>query len=532
LDVNIHNDILSTTKPAPEENAAMLTIDLKREATTPLYRQIHADLADRIRAGELQPGSRLPSVRSLAHRLGVSLITIVQAYDALASEGLVHAAVGRGTFVGGPFSSPPSGEARTGEPLPPPADAEWQTALPVYLRAPRIAAMHALLKPVLRGDVISLAGGTPDPTLFPLRTLGRLWRRVMAVEDPRFLQYGTPQGDRSLRTWIAGHCGSVGISARPDDVLITSGSQQAIDLIARTFVGPGEYVLVESPTFPTALDIFEGRGAKLLGVPVDVEGMRVDIADALAERYRPRLVYTIPTAQNPTGATMSEDRRLRLSALARRHNLFILEDDTCSEFAYDGDAPPAIKAFDTGGHILFIKSFSKTVIPGLRVGCVVARGTVLDRLIESKSVVDRFTSPLIQRTLWRYLSSRQYSRDLDTARETYRRRRDAILRALERSMPPGVTWTHPAAGFNLWLTLPDGVSAPEAFEEGLKEGVACGLGDLFLPHTPPPSGLRISFADKPESTISEGIRRLAPAIKGLISREPGKGQEREFMTSV
>lgn len=229
---------------------------------------------------------------------------------------------------------------------------------------------------------------------------------------------------------------------------------------------------------------------------------------------------------------MSEERRQRLSALARRFNLIILEDDTCSEFTYDGDAPPAIKAFDTGGHVMFIKSFSKTVIPGLRVGCVVARGAALDRLIESKSVVDRFTSPLIQRTLWRYLSNRQYLRDLQTARETYRRRRDTVLRALEASMPPGVTWTHPDAGFNLWVNLPDGVSAPEAFDEGLKEGVACGLGDLFLPHTPPPSGLRVSFADKPEIMISEGVRRLAHAVKRLISREPRKGQDREFVTSV
>lgn len=510
----------------------MVTVDLKRESTTPLYRQVHASLAHRIRAGELRPGSRLPSVRGLARRLGVSLITIVQAYDALASEGLVHATVGRGTFVGGESPSPNSGDgwpegAQAGA-----NESEWQTALPVYLRAPRITAMQDLLRPALRGDVVSLAGGTPDPSLFPLRALGRLWRRTMAVEDPRFLQYGTPQGDHGLRTWIAGHCGSLGISARPEDVLITSGSQQAIDLVARTFVGPGDYVLVESPTFPTALDIFEGRGAKLLGVPVDAEGMRLEIADILAERYRPRLVYTVPTAQNPTGVTMSEDRRRRLSSLARRHNLFILEDDTCSEFTYDGDAPPAIKSFDSAGHILFTRSFSKTVIPGLRVGCIVARGAALDRLSESKSVVDRFTSPLIQRTLWRYLSSPQHMRDLQTARETYRRRRDAALRALTDSMPQGVTWTHPAGGFNLWLTLPDGTSAAEAFEEGLKNGVACGLGDLFLPHSPPPSGLRISFADKPENTISEGIRRLAAALRRLMSRERGLGREREFVTSV
>mgnify|MGYP001212187794 CR=1 FL=1 len=510
-----------------------MELSLARGSELPLYRQLHAELARRIREGELTPGTRLPSIRNAAKRLGVSLITVVQAYDALASEGLVHATVGRGTFVGNP-PAPPVDEARPsdGQAVVPEDEQEWQGSFPVYLRAPRIAAMQSLLRPALRPDMISLAGGTPDPALFPVRTLGRLWHRVMAVEDPRFLQYGSPQGDHNLRGWIAGHCGAAGIAARPEDVLITSGSQQAIDLVARTFVGPGDYVLVESPTFLTALDILEGRGAKLLGVPVDAGGARVDLAAALVERYRPRLFYTIPTAQNPTGVTMTEDRRRRLAALARQHNLLVIEDDTCSEFTFDGDAPQAVKAHDIGGHVVFLKSFSKTVIPGLRVGCVVAHGTIMTRLVEAKSVVDRFTSPLIQRTLWRYLSAPQYLRDLEKAKDVYRKRRDAALEALQASMPGGITWTRPEAGFNLWINLPEPVSAGEAFEEGLREGVACGFGDLFLPHTPPPAGLRISFADKTEPVLAEGIRRLAVGLTRLLDRAPDRSREAEFVTSV
>lgn len=510
-----------------------MELNLQRDSETPLYRQLHDDLAGRIRGGELKPGTRLPSIRSVAQGLGVSLITVVQAYDALAAEGLVHAAAGRGTFVGGvPAPSPLDAKPGDGQ-VPHLADEqEWQGSFPIYLRAPRIAAMQSLLRPALRADVISLAGGTPDPTLFPVRTLGRLWHRAMAIEDPGFLQYGTPQGDQNLRAWIAAHCGTVGIAARPEDILITSGSQQAIDLVARTFIGPGDYVLVESPTFLTALDILEGRGAKLLGVPVDAGGARIDVATALVERYRPRVFYTIPTAQNPTGVTMAEDRRRRLAALARQHNLLVLEDDTCSEFTFDGDAPHGVKAHDAGGHVVFLKSFSKTVIPGLRVGCVVAHGTIMARLVEAKSVVDRFTSPLIQRTLWRYLSAPQYPRDLEKAKDTYRKRRDVVLQTLEASMPAGVTWTRPDAGFNLWVNLPDTVSAIEAFEEGLREGVACAFGDLFLPHTPPPAGIRISFADKPELVLAEGIRRLARGMARLLGRAPGRTRESEFVTTV
>ncbi len=510
-----------------------MEIQLKRGDDIPLYKQLHAELARRIREGSLEPGSRLPSVRALARQLGISLITVVQAFDALAADGLVHATIGRGTFVGGPSVQGPSDGKPAEARYPPPGEFEWQASLPVHLHAPRIAAAQTLLRrPALRTDVISLAGGTPDPALFPIRTLGRLWHRAMALEDPKFLQYGNAQGDPNLRAWIASHCETIGVAARPEDVLITSGSQQAIDLVVRSIVGPEDYVLVETPTFPTALDIFESRGAKVLGVPLDAGGMRVDIAAALMERFRPRLVYVVPTAQNPTGLTMAEDRRRRLAALARQHNALVLEDDTCSEFVYDGDAPQPVKAHDTGGHVVFMKSFSKIVIPGLRVGCIVAHGGLMARLIEAKSVMDRFTSPLIQRTLWRYLSAPQYLRDLQKARETYRRRRETALEALEASMPHGATWTRPGGGFNLWLSLPDGVSAAEAFEEGFREGVATGCGDLFLPHLPPPVGLRISFADKPEAALIEGIQRLARAIERLLERAPERDREPMVVTTV
>ena len=485
-----------------------------------------------IRTGAIAPGERLPSVRGLAHELGVSLITVVQAYQVLAAEGLVQAAVGRGTFAVIP--TVPSGPARVSRETSEDHDGyDWQSSLPVQLRAPRVAAMEALLRPAVRSNVIPLAGGIPDPTLFPVRALGRLWHRALAIEDPKFLQYGSPHGDQNLRGWVAGHCGASGIAARPDDVLITSGSQQAIDLVARTVVAPGDHVLVESPTFLTALDILEGGGAKVIGVPVDADGMRVDVAAALIDRFRPRLIYTVPTAHNPTGTAMSDERRRRLVALARQHDLLVLEDDTCSEFTYDSDPPPAIKAYDSGGHVLFARSFSKTVIPGLRVGCIVGHGPLMARLIEAKLVMDRFTSPLIQRTLWRYMSSKQYPRDLRIATDTYRRRRDAVLRALEAFMPPGIAWTRPAAGFNLWIMLPAEIPAREAFAEALREGVACGLGDLFLPHTPPPSGLRLSFADKSEEVLAEGVRRLSVALRRLLAAKAAPVPDQsEYMTTV
>jgi DNA-binding transcriptional MocR family regulator len=508
-------------------------IRLERGSDEALYRQLQSVLAGRIRAGELEPGTRLPSVRALAKTLSVSPITVVQAYNALAGEGLVRPSLGRGTFV----ATRPDGGRTGGDDVQDrasPAGGSEQAGLAsqVHLRAPRISAMQTLLRPGRRPGVISLAAGTPDPALFPLRTLGRLWGRTLTSEDPRFLQYGMPQGDPQLRDWIAARCRDIGINARPEHILVTSGSQQAIDLITRTFVGPGDYVLVESPTFVTALDLLEGRGANLLGIPVDRDGLNIDVAGALAERYRPRLLYTIPTGQNPTGAITPEDRRRRLAVLARRHNMLILEDDICSEFTYDGDPPHAVKSYDGGGHVVFVLSFSKTLVPGLRVGCVVADEPLLARLLEAKTLADRFTSPLIQRTLWRYLVSSQYPRDLRTARDVYRARRDAAVKSLKEAMPPEVAWTVPAAGFNMWLRLPDGVPASEVFQEALKEGVACALGDLCLPHPPPPSGIRISFADNPEAVTSEGVRRLGRAVARLLASPRREARDAEFVASV
>jgi 2-aminoadipate transaminase len=511
-----------------------MEIALHRDLGTPLYRQIQCEVTEKIKSGQLGPGTKLPSVRDLAKRLDVSLITVVQAYDALAVDGLVQPIVGRGTFVVDREAAAHTTHAnQNGHASNVEADgAEWQTSLPIYLRAPRVSAMQSMLRPARRRELISLASGAPDPTLFPIRALGRSWRRAMAIEDPRSLQYGTPQGDLDLRAWIAAYCADIGIEASADDVMVTSGSQQAIDLVARTFVGPGDYVLLESPTFLTALDVFEGRGARLLAIPMDANGARPEVVSALIERFKPRVLYTIPTAQNPTGATMSDDRRRRIAALARHHDLLVIEDDTCSEFTYEGEPPRSLKSYDAGGHVVFIKSFSKTLIPGLRVGCVVANGSLMARLVEAKSIVDRFTSPLIQRTLWRYLSAPQYWRNLQKAKDVYRQRRDVALNSLETFLPKGVSWTHPDAGFNLWINLPERISAIDAFDAGIAEGVVCGFGDLFLAHTPPPSGLRISFADRPEPVLVEGIRRLGRGISRIMEREPRRSDEREFVATI
>jgi DNA-binding transcriptional MocR family regulator len=508
---------------------------IDRTSEIPLYRQLHLAMKDQITSARIPAGAKLLSVRELARKLSVSPITVVQAYDALAADGLVHARLGRGTFAGGStIDQPHERDAAEADEAPSNQAQGVQEVYPpvsVYLRAPRISAMQNLLRPARRGGVISLAAGTPDPALFPTRTISRLWSRTIATEDPRFLQYGTPQGDSRLRSWIAERCRSMGVAVDPRQILVTSGSQQAIDLVARTFLGPGDHVLVESPTFITALDIFEERGARLVGVPMDAGGIRPEAAGALCDRYQPRLLYTIPTAHNPTGVTLGDDRRRKLAALARSRNLLILEDDICSEFAYDGEAPKAIKSYDTSGHVILTMSFSKTVIPGLRVGCVIADGPILDRLIEAKSLTDRFTSPLIQRTLWRYLISYHYAKDLEAARDTYRRRRDTAIRALSEVMPADVTWSRPTAGFNLWINLPDRVSATEVFEEGLKEGVSCIPGDLCLAHMPPPSGLRISFADNHEEVTREGIRRLARAVTRLLSARRDQ-TEAEFVTTI
>ncbi len=321
------------------------------------------------------------------------------------------------------------------------------------------------------------------------------------------------RGYGPLRATIARILTSEGIPAHPDQVLLTSGSQQALSLVGHLLVRPGDSVVVEDPTYSGAIDLFLSLGADVVGVPMDGGGLSPEAFERAFERRRPKLLYTIPNFHNPTGACLGADRRRTLVELAARHGVPILEDDYVGDLRYDGCDLPALKNFDANGNVIYVRTFSKMLMPGLRTGFVLAQGPVLAHLEAAKRVTDLASSSLIQRTLEAYITVGRYHAQLRKACRVYRRRRDRALAALTATMPPGVRWTPPAGGLFLWLELPDSVNTEElSARAAAEEAVAILPSTRFFVDRRDRPFLRLNFADQCEDRLAEGIARLGRAL--------------------
>jgi DNA-binding transcriptional MocR family regulator len=500
---------------------------------TPLYKQIADRITDQILSGRLPTGTQLPTVRGLARDLGVGVITVAQAYETLREANLVSGQVGRGTFVKDrrqgerepgnmsylpPYVVPPMGDPE----MMPPSPALTLPPFPLPVRAAR---PNQLMAPARRSGVISLASGQPGADVLPVIHLKKAWRAAVDEVDGDLLGYGPALGDPDLRQAIAERCAGWGFTATADDVLITTGGQQGIDLVARALVGPGERVATEVPTFAAALDIFAAAGARVVPVAMDEQGMDMASLAAVCERERPRLIYTVPTSHNPMGSVLPVDRRRAILQIAARHGALILEDDHCNPFVYDREPPPPIKAGDADGRVVYVWSAAKTVAPDLRVGAVIASTPVMARLTAMKMVTDRFTARLPQRALihyWDQSGGKTAARDVAMMRATYRERRDAMEAALRAHLLPYVDWVPPRSGLNVWLTLRDGVTAQEVTAVALAERVATVAGEAFYPAGLDLASdrLRLTYADSTPETIEEGIRRLAHAFERVTALGP------------
>ncbi|WP_035857421.1 PLP-dependent aminotransferase family protein [Cryptosporangium arvum] len=457
-----------------------MRIPVDPESGVPLYRQLEQWFADAIRSGALPPGSRLPSTRALAADLGVSRVTVSTAFAELHGSGLVVAAVGSGTRVAPVL---PTAARRA----PTPWDDAWAGRPP-------------------EPDVIAFTG-VGDPAAYPVAEFGRTVRQVLAREGAAALSYAPdPAGDPSLRRTVTQLLASQGIGVPPESVLITSGSQQALALVCQVLVRPGDTVLVEEPTYDLALRLLRTVGANLVGVPVDEHGIRVDrLAEVLPGS---KLLYVTPNFQNPTGATLSAPRRRELLHLARAHDVPVFEDDFAGDLRYSGRAIPAIKSLDDRGHVLYAGTFSKLLMPGLRIGYLVVDGPLRPELVEAKQVTDLGTSLLLQRALDRFVTIGRYQANLRRTTRLYRERRDTLKQALEDHLP-GATFTVPAGGLFTWVELPPGVRSDELLVAARDRGVDLASGERF--YLDPADGLghvRLNFAVQPPARITEGIARL------------------------
>ncbi|MCE1252622.1 MAG: PLP-dependent aminotransferase family protein [Anaerolineae bacterium] len=490
-----------------------MRIALDRDSQTPLYRQICRFLEGQINNGGLAADTRLPASRDLAVSLGVGRLTVNNAYAELESKGLIYRIPGSGTFVLQQSPAQPAEGVAAGiESLP-----AWQQALLDQPGKSAAQRQDELIESARSAGLISFAEGGGDWHLFPQDDFRKALMTVLKQDDARVLSYGDTAGFLPLRQTISRILVSQGIPANQEQVLITSGSQQALALILKQLVPPGECVLVENPTHMGFIDLCHANGVRMLEAPLDEQGMLIEAAEKHLNSGRVRLIYTVPNFQNPSGACLSSGRRRQLVNLAAAYGVPILEDDFVGDLRYKGQAQPALKALDKSGYVIYVGTFSKMLIPALRIGYVLCEGPLYGRLLAAKHSADIGTSTLMQRALDAYINVGRYEACLRRARSVYGRRRQAMLTALARTMPRGVTWSSPAGGLFIWLKLPEPLTADDLFVRASAAHVIYTPGSLFTPTGAPSPWLRLNFALHPPPLIESGVQRLADVIRRVLS---------------
>lgn len=389
------------------------------------------------------------------------------------------------------------------------------------VRGMTASEIRALFAVASRPEVVSLAGGAPYISALPLDAVGEMLARLVAEHGPTTLQYGIGQGTMELRERICEVMALSGIDvssgASPEDVVVTVGGQQALDLIARLFLDPGDVVLAEGPTYVGALGVFQAAQAQVVHVPMDDDGL---IPEALEQKIaevgrsgrRAKFLYTIPTYQNPAGVTLTEERRERVLDICERAGLLVVEDDPYGQLGFEGEAPAPLRARRRDG-VFYLSTFSKTFAPGLRVGWILAPHAVRDKLVIATEAQVLCPSAFAQAAVTTYLSDMPWREQLKTYREVYRERRDALLTALADMMPPGVTWTRPAGGLFVWATLADGLDAKAMMPRAISARVAYVPGTGFFADGTGRANLRLNFSFPPPERIREGVRRLARVVE-------------------
>jgi len=492
-----------------------MRIPLDRQSETPIYQQIGTYLRQAILSGSLSANTRLPACRRLANDLGVNRSTVEHAYSALEAEGLVFSRMGSGTYVLQQDFVPPIANQYTDTHLP-----LWQQNFRTQNSISISEMVDEMLQAAGHPRPINFASGISDAREFPAEEFRKTLQAVMRRDQIAALEYGEPNGYTPLREGITHILASQGLQTRPESVLITAGSQQAIFLAAQVLLKPNDTILVENPTYPVAIDLFRTLGYQIVGIPTDNQGMQVEKLEKLLQQYHPKLIYTIPNFHNPTGTCLSSARRRQLIVLAERYNIPILEDDFVGDLRYEGHAQPSLKALDPGGQVIYVSTFSKMLVPGLRVGFIVADGPVYDSLLNYKRLSDLATSTLIQRVLEAFVTVGRYQTYLHRSSQTFRKRRDAMVKAIHRYLPSKVCLDVPSGGLFIWLRLSDSMSADELLPLACKEGVAYVPGKFFFTDgTDGTDWMRLNFASQPVEDIDEGMRRLGVAIRKMKTKK-------------
>jgi 2-aminoadipate transaminase len=383
------------------------------------------------------------------------------------------------------------------------------------------SAMRDLMAITARPEIISLAGGLPDTSTFPAEDVAALMARVAANASARALQYGPTEGMDELKECIVRVMAEEGMDVGPDEILVTTGGQQVIDLVCKTLIDPGDVIVAEGPTYPGAVPTFGAYEADVVQIEMDADGMRVDVLEETLDRLEregrtPKFVYTVPTFQNPAGVTMALDRRRRLVQLASERELFVLEDNPYGLLRYEGDPLPPLYALDGGEYVIYLGTFSKILSPGLRLGWTAAPRPVLEKLNLGKQGADLCSSTFGQHFVVEYFAQRDWRDLLFTLREVYRRRRDTLLDALAEHLPHEAEWTRPRGGLFIWATLPDYIDTTDLLARALREHVAFVPGRAAYLDGRGGSSMRLNFSGVGEDDLREGVRRIGKVVSEQV----------------
>jgi len=497
---------------------------INRAIGTSLYDQIYSELQSRIQTGILKPGTKLPSIRKLSHELNVSPMTIVKVYEALEEDNYIEKIHGSGSFVKMNASNTSRIQQEFG--LNPKDKTtndnrahQWQDEVPDYVSRASFR-YNVSLAPEYEGANLSIA--TLGSGWLPTSEILQKFNNTIGEDIEALGEYPPIEGDLQLRQEVCEYVASRNVKTRVDEVLITSGSQMAISLIAMTFLGPGDIVVMEAPTYPGAIDVIKSRGATIIEVPVDRYGLNTDVLLSVCENNDVKMVYTMPTFQNPTGVSMRIDRKQMLLELADEHNFFILEDDAWSDLVYEG-TPEPLKALDINDRVIYICGFSKIYGPAYRISAVLTSGVLYKKLVSAKSILDLGTPSITQKFLTPYINSIEQKHYLIELRHELKILRDRLYKKLEELLPKDVSINCPSGGMIFWMTFPHDFDCHMLYYRSVTD-----LKISFLPGTfcyssrKGSNQMRLCFTYLEETVLMESIEKLCALIRVLYIERLGK----------
>ena len=498
----------------------MLPLQLQPESHVPLYVQLRDQFRALVHSGELRTGDRIPASRELAGNLGVHRTTVANAYAELESEGLIRGHVGRGTFIcGAPvkeFSPLPrnNGNGNAG-PM------RWEA---LFADERGDEGLSRLLPDIPRG-AISFTQARPSDDVFPVDEFRRCCNAVLRNDCRRVLQLGATDGYEPLRRVLMDLLRSEGLEIRSEQLLITDGCQQSLDLLCKAFLRPGDAVALENPAYPGAISIFGAARVRALAIGVEADpartghvGLDIDALETVLMQNRVKLILVTPDFHNPTGTAMPLSRRKRLLEIAARYQVPVIEDGIYSRLRLRGSEIPSLKALDRYGNVVQIDSFSKIAFPGLRVGWCIGPASVIERLRLLKQTTDIHTDQLAQAALAEFIRRGYLAKHLEKVKKVYRRRLNAMENALSEYMPQGTEWTRPEGGLSVWVSLPQGLDAAELLIHAREHGVLFVPGRYFYSQQPQPNTLRLGFAALNEKQIIRGIQMLGSLFRQEFSK--------------